>query len=626
MGVFFALFTLLIHTCSFIIQPVHAEGEFETKYDVTYEIDQSGKTHVTQNIQLTNKTANFYADKFELKIGSTKVVDVSATDNTGTLPVEVKEDNDLTTIAVKFNQKVIGSGKSLSWQLNYTSGELASKSGQIWEVSIPRLAKSADIAEYNAKIRVPRTFGAVAFAAPKPASQSQVAANQEFTFNRDQLTESGIAMSFGTKQVFSFKLNYYLENSNITSQTEEIPLPPDNNYQQIVLEKLDPKPVDVTVDADGNFLAKYKLSPKQNINITAEGFVEVFSKPYRNIYKPLTDKEKEIYTQPQQYWERDTGVIKDKAAELKTPDKIYEFVASYLKYSDERLNSVKIERKGAAAAYSNPTDAVCMEFTDLFIAIARAAGIPAREVQGYAYTQNERLRPLSLSLNRGDILHAWPEYWDDAKGWIQVDPTWGSTSGGLNYFEKLDFNHITFVERGISSTTPAPAGAYKKPDEQNKKTVTVEFAQDLPQPTKNTQISLSNLQKLIAAIPSKIDANVKNAGSTTIFSQKLKLSAPALKFSSPDEYEVQILPPFADRTFTFRVSASNLFEKKKENLILSFFETQITKPILIEPFYALVFSPMLLLVAFLIAFIAVAGLFSFNKIKKRSRRAKPPSA
>jgi len=121
-----------------------------------------------------------------------------------------------------------------------------------------------------------------------------------------------------------------------------------------------------------------------------------------------------------------------------------------------------------------------MEFTDMFIAIARAAGIPTREVQGYAYTQNERLRPLSLTLESGDILHAWPEYWDNERGWIQVDPTWGSTSGGLDFFNKLDFNHITFVQRGLSPISPYPAGSFKSNGNQNKKDIDINFAVELP--------------------------------------------------------------------------------------------------------------------------------------------------
>ena len=86
-----------------------------------------------------------------------------------------------------------------------------------------------------------------------------------------------------------------------------------------------------------------------------------------------------------------------------------------------------------------------MEFTDLFIAIAREKGIYSREIQGYGFSLDQKLQPLSLS---SDILHAWPEYYDTkTESWIAVDPTWENTSG-INYFSSFDLNHIVFVIHG----------------------------------------------------------------------------------------------------------------------------------------------------------------------------------
>lgn len=597
----------------------NAQGEFQTDYQVNYQTDVNGKTDVTQKIILTNKTANYYADKFELKIGSTKVTDVKASDDVGDLQTHVTFDNNITIISVKFNQRVIGEGKKLAWTLNYTSSELASKSGQIWEISIPKLASSQDMGDYQATISVPRVFGPIAFAIPGPNSTQQKGSAQEFTYTKDQLLQSGISMSFGDKQVFTFKLNYYLENSNVTSQISQITLPPDNNYQQIVLEHIDPQPIDVVVDDDGNFIAKYKLGPKQKINITAQGYVEVFSKPYRKIYKTLTTEQKNQYTQPQRYWETDDGFIKDKANELKSPKKIYDFVSSYLTYSNNRLSQPAIERKGAAASIQNPTDSVCMEFTDLFIAIARAAKIPAREVEGYAYTQNERLRPLSLSLNSGDILHAWPEYWDDNLGWVQVDPTWGATSGGLDYFSKLDFNHITFIQRGQSSTSPLPAGAFKDSTKANPKSVSVTFAQDLPAPTSSAQIQISAPQNIYSGIPITLTANLKNVGSTSIINQKLLLVSQMLNISSDNPIVVPILPPYANRDLKYSVEAKKTLKKTSDNLVVSFADTQVSRPIIVKPFYEIALSIPFLIGLPLLVILIYLGMRFYAKHNRKYR-------
>lgn len=612
----FCLFSLFTIHYSLFIAPAFSQGEFETDYDVLYTVGQDGKTNVTQKIVLKNKTSNYYAEKFELKIGSTKVEDVKATDNIGPLETNVKFDQNTTSIEVKFNQKVIGIGKTLPWELTYTSSELATKSGQIWEISIPRLAKAADIGAYKANISVPSSFGPVAFTIPQPKTTNKALNRQEFSFDKEQLIQTGIAMSFGQKQVFSFKLNYFLQNNNLTNQFSQIALPPDNNYQKIVIEKIEPNPVNIDVDKDGNLLAKYKLAPHSDLDVEVSGFVEVFSKPFRKINAELSQEEKELYTQPQKYWDTANAQIKETASTLKTPEQIYDFVTTTLSYSKERLSQPKIERLGAAGALQFPKDAVCMEFTDLFIALARASHIPAREVEGFAYTQNERLRPLSLTLPEGDILHAWPEYWDDELGWVQVDPTWGSTSGGLDYFSKLDFNHITFVQRGVSSTSPYPAGSYKREEDSQKKGVFVSFAQDLPTLTATPQLLLLSPQKIISAFPVKVQAKVSNVGSTSLIGQKISLSTGKLKNLSSGDTEIPILPPFSTREFEFNLQANALFLNTEDTLILSYADSQISKPIRILPIYQIFFFKSFSLSILIAIIICATSYFIYKKIKK----------
>ena len=112
-------------------------------------------------------------------------------------------------------------------------------------------------------------------------------------------------------------------------------------------------------------------------------------------------------------------------------------------------------RRGALTALALQKG-LCTEFTDLFITLARAAGIPAREINGYAYTTDTRLRPLSLVT---DVLHAWPQYWDTSREvWVSVDPTWAKTTGGVDYFHKLDFNHFAFAIHGQADDTPVFTG------------------------------------------------------------------------------------------------------------------------------------------------------------------------
>lgn len=57
---------------------------------------------------------------------------------------------------------------------------------------------------------------------------------------------------------------------------------------------------------------------------------------------------------------------------------------------------------------------VCQDFAHLFIAAARAMGVPARYVSGYIHTPEEKVVAAS---------HAWAEAWVPGRGWIGFDAT-----------------------------------------------------------------------------------------------------------------------------------------------------------------------------------------------------------
>jgi transglutaminase-like putative cysteine protease len=57
---------------------------------------------------------------------------------------------------------------------------------------------------------------------------------------------------------------------------------------------------------------------------------------------------------------------------------------------------------------------VCQDFAHLFIAVARAMGVPARYVSGYIHTPGDRAAAAS---------HAWAETWIKGRGWVGFDAT-----------------------------------------------------------------------------------------------------------------------------------------------------------------------------------------------------------
>jgi hypothetical protein len=196
-----------------------------------------------------------------------------------------------------------------------------------------------------------------------------------------------------------------------------------------------------------------------------------------------------------------------------------------------------------------------MEFTDLFIAIARAAGIPARESVGYAYTTNSRLRPLSLV---ADVLHAWPEYYDsEQKLWVPVDPTWANTTGGVNYFDKLDFNHIVFAHYGKSSDYPYPAGFYRKSGKTTKD-VTVTFASSrYIQPTSKLATNISFPKLVTAGIVARGTVSVENIIGAAVPSAAITIQSTPVDVAIT-KTETNI-PPYGKLTYPVTMTVPNYF-------------------------------------------------------------------
>ena len=69
-----------------------------------------------------------------------------------------------------------------------------------------------------------------------------------------------------------------------------------------------------------------------------------------------------------------------------------------------------------------------------------------------------------------------------------IDPTWANTTGGIDYFNVLDFDHIAFVIKGESSDYPIPAGGYKLQGNEEEKDVNVSFAKIFEEETPTLEI------------------------------------------------------------------------------------------------------------------------------------------
>lgn len=479
----------LITFLFFIVVPIYAEEKFEANYNINYSVFDNGITKVTQNITLKNKTEDFRPSEYSLELGLDDLKNLQASDGAGEITAKIEKEEGKTHIRLIFNQIVVGKDKILPFRVSFETAKLARKKGSIWEINIPGVGEKIEANEYNVTLSVPVSFGNPAFVKPLKNFKSG-----SLTWKKEEIPKGGMVVAFGQSQIYKFKLRYHLKNPRLYPIQTEIALPPQTNYQKIYLTSIDPKPGNIRIDKDGNWLATYILSPGSLSEINAQGSAQVFLTPFEK-NQQLSEADFKAYLAAQKYWEVNDKAIEELANFLKTPENIYNFLVRELSYDYKRVEQ-KLERIGATGTLKNKNSAVCMEFTDLFIAVSRSAKIPAREINGFAYTENSDLRPLSLVR---DILHAWPEYYDQQKGiWIMVDPTWGNTTGGLDYFNVLDFDHIAFVIKGYNSQYPIAAGGYK-----------IEGKEDL----KDVEISFGDSQDIISNNDINVDLQVKRKAS-----------------------------------------------------------------------------------------------------------------
>lgn len=491
----------VLFAASAVVQPVAADENFDIALTSSYTVQNSGMTVIEQQFTLTNKTPTLYASQYAIELGSSKVLNVKVFDKNGPIPANVVNTDKKTTIGIEFESFSVGEGKKRQFTVQFESPDIAVISGNVVEVYVPRFSDLAHYDSYRVEIRVPERFGKPARVNP-PADLTAVQnGNTVLEFNK--LGDRGVTALFGEKQIYDFTLRYHLENPTTSIGLAQIALPPDTSYQKVQYLNLDPRPREMKRDDDGNWIATYEVAAGRETEVLLNGKATLYLTPQEGVPETAPTKE---HTASQKSWDLGDSRIQDLAQKYADPRSIYDFVVSALTYNFEKING-PVTRLGASQALSQPLQAACQEFTDLFVAIARAADIPARRITGYAYSENSRLRPLSLV---DDILHAWPEYYDkEAQRWVAIDPTWGNTTGGLDYFSQLDFNHITFAINGVSDTLPYPAGSYKRTAEKTKD-VEVSFGREEATPGLSVKYSFSKKPFWMAPFKNEYTVTITN--------------------------------------------------------------------------------------------------------------------
>jgi transglutaminase-like putative cysteine protease len=527
------------------VQPVLASENFSNKLTTTYNVQIDGSTIIRHHFTITNKKPTITVTKQALTLSSTDIQKVKAVDDSGdSIPTTAVTTDNHTNIVVTFPEPVVGQGKSRSFTISYVDNSATVVSGQVLEVYVPKLASPDEYDSYQITINTPLQFGSPSLVNPKPTTLQQN--NETFTSIFENIKDQSIIAIFGDTQVFDVSLTYHLQNNTGSRGIAQIALPPDTSFQKVHYSVLDPEPLTIDRDEDGNWLATYKLAAGTELTVTASLVAQLKLEPYTDYLSPLPSAKT---TQLLEHWELPSELGQKTIAENQTPQDIYTYLTDHFEYNYDRLDKT-IVRLGADYALANPDQALCQEYTDTFVALARANGISARQLTGFAYTEDDKLRPLSFI---EDVLHAWPDYFDSQKNiWVQIDPTWGSTTGGIDYFNQFDLNHIVFAIHGHSSDSPYPAGSYKTPA-NNTDDVKVTFGTTFPEVEPKLDFSLGTFVVPSWRLPSFQKLTISNKTGQALYRQTFQLSTDSDTIILPAQLEIPYLLPYQNSSQSFQV-------------------------------------------------------------------------
>lgn len=623
------VFTLILFFLIFLPRQTFGQAEFGSSYKVTYEVSDDGSTLVTNDITLRNLTEKYYAAFFNLNLSNQNILEVSASDNQGNLEAKLEKEDGRSRIRLKFNQQVSGKDKTYNFKIKYKSFDFTQKDNNgVYLVTIPKVPAIENLEDYNLTLSMPSLRGDPYLMIPESKSQRELNGRLLFEFNRGQINERGVLAIFKTNQVVDFNLQFNIQNLSLFPRLISVPMPSDNDYQEILISDINPRPENVGVDDYGNVVAYFRLGRNEKMQIGVEGKANLYFERRAISYKALSKKEKEEYLKSDNLHQKNNPLIaarlknildgKEKSDKEKI-GKINDYVVKNLRFDYERFGVKDLKRLGALTVLGTPDRALAAEFSDLFVTLARGAGIPSRNAVGITVDSDSEVRPLSF--NDG-ILHIWPEYYIEGEGWRRADPTWENTGGGIDYFEGFDLGHLnisvdSFGTQNAVFTTKAE----------------VEVSEGEFEPKLDLRVSVESPREVFGGFPASVKVVLENRGS--IIQPGLILEAKGEKIAVQNNLiKTAQIPPFGKGEYEFNLRTSFLQSIEDPLVITAKIVDQGAQPIFtrqetvkVSPFFVFNFFPfmaILLIVGIILMYILTLALHikqfnpTFFERKKKS--------
>lgn len=219
-------------------------------------------------------------------------------------------------------------------------------------------------------------------------------------------------------------------------------------YQRLLSSHSEPSDFELVKDEYGNQYAQFEfhdVGPGQSVVANLAHQVRVSELAYD--LSQCKGEVPDFFLEPDTYVECDSEEVQALADELaqdqtnpcQTLEALYDYVREHITYT-----RYEAADRGAVWALEHGTGD-CTEFTDALLALSRAAGIPARFLEGVTYREGR-------SADLGQTKHDWLEAYLPGQGWVPLDPTWGRFPDRRDdYLARMSADHIIVtVGRNLS--------------------------------------------------------------------------------------------------------------------------------------------------------------------------------
>jgi len=211
-------------------------------------------------------------------------------------------------------------------------------------------------------------------------------------------------------------------------------------YIEVLSETIAPSSYRITTDESGNRFAEFtihNMSRGQRIPIALDWQIEVEDLAFDlgACGSSGIPEDVERYLESEPFIESTNAQIVAQANEISAgksgPCQIVEAIYDYV-ISNITYEGYVADPQGALYCLRSKRGD-CTEFAALMTALCRAAGIPARMIEG-------------VTNEAGDEVHSWMEAYLPGLGWVPFDPTWGRHPGDREtYLAAMTSDHIPLV-------------------------------------------------------------------------------------------------------------------------------------------------------------------------------------